>query len=1193
MRAGDGAHVNPRRRRLPQLGRRLVLPAAVLVVALAPLCAQQPTGKDAKPGDGKAPGKESKPGDGKTPSMEAKPNETPGLGPARPALDKLKFPPDAVIILVDKLHEATELIPKAILVSPEKYQEWQDRIRTLEQQLKGEKSTTHSCKLTGKLDGDYLALRAEFTFATQQAKTPVVLGLQGAHLVDDGDLDKSVPQLDYGDDGFVVRVDKEGAHQLTLNLKVPIGVKRGAGLGSAQERGFELGLPGAPATTLSLELPAEIKDLRINDGVKKSKAPGRWDVPLGLAKQVAVAWKEPQTLAGAGPLLTLEAQIVVKVEENLALLQAELVLEDLRGQAKEWRLLLPPGANPTVKTPAGGAYQWIVPDAKNPWHVLQLKEAASERITVTVQAGVARPTAKLAVGPFAVMGGFRQQGSVLVQATPDALRGQRLVYHRQGEVTQRELPKSLPGVENLAYFQYATVAPSGTTATKPPLELEFKASAGLAETQVDHTLRLKGEGAVKFVETTTRIQAKSLADVTDHLDVQLPRGKPAGLEALSAAPALGFPALVPWLGVLPAAARPTWAAPLEFRWEEEGSELPAPDGSRRVRLRWSRNDAKQFALTIHGKYAVAAGARSVRLELPRPLGSLDRGGSLSVSSGPLVELLTGPPGAEEAAPERHHWQRPTETAPATVDLAWRPHQPTFAVSAVADVVVHGHSAQVKEHLQFTAPSGTAAAPANLRLLVPAAAKQVAVESGGKLLGEPNPDTGVVWVALQTDAALKVDLVLQYDVLLPRGDDRADPAPAPQAWELPLVWPDAATRRDAKVRFWSAPGTVLALAPAGRDWHERGIENVPQRDSLPALVVHGAGANVPLTVQARAAGQTPLASLLCERTLIQVRLDAEGNQFYRARFLVRKLAARQLTLELPVPVRDHLLGDNLQAVRFGPDKQEKALPWNDPTKYTVTIQVPGELPNSQAQAVFLDVEYKVPAALVEVKRFGQAVLHPPRWRGDVLPGSVRWQVDLPSDEIALVVGGGAVLDSRWVLHGWLAAPEASVTGADLEAWLTGREGGDPTPVDLSYWRPGLGAQSLVHLPRQWWLVICSGLVLALGLALYLLPLASPAQWLVVAAACLGVAAAALFWPALLPPLIYGCEPGLAVLLALLGLQWLLQERYRRQVVVMPGFARRQTGSSLSRGQAAKPREPSTVDAPLASPGAVNAPVIRDQ
>lgn len=1145
--------------------------------------------KDAgkQPGQEKQAGKELKQADGK---KDGKSND--GSPPPSATLDKLKLPADAIIILVEKAQEVIELIPKAIYMSPAEFEALQNRIRALEQQLKGEKATTHSCKLTGKLEGDYVALKAEFTFSTQQPKTTVVLGLQGAHLVDEGDLDKTAPQLDYGDDGFVVYVAKEGTHHLTLNLKAPVVLKKGPGL-AGPVRGFDLGLPGAPATTLNLELPAAVKEARINDAPKKSKSPGRWDVPLGLAKQVSVAWKEPQAVVGGGPLTVLDANVVVKLDETSAQVQAELALEDLRGQAKEWRLLLPSflakGTEPTVKSLPAGSYQWVLPNGKNLWHVLQLKEAVSERILISFQASVQRPAAKLAIGPFALAGAFRQQGTVLVQAAPEALRGQRLVFHRQGEVTQRDLPKSVPGMENLAYFQYAVLPPPGTNAVKAPVELEFKASTGLAETQADHTVRLKGEADAWYVETMSRIQAKSLAEVTDFLDVQLPRSRLAGLEALTAAPGAAFPASLPWIAALPPRVRMAWALPVEFRWEEEGSELTLPDGTRRARLRWSRQNVKQFTLTIHGKYAVPPGARSVRVELPRPLGILDRGGALSVHSGPSVELLTGPIGAEEPVPERHHWFRQLETAPNSVDLAWRPYQPVMPVTAVLDVTLHERTAQVRQHLQLQGLSAKGATPDNLRFRIAPELKGLAVASGGKLLGNPNGEKPTLWITPFADAAGKCELVLEYDVALPdlalpERDDAVQAQARP--WNVPLVWPEAATRRDAKVRLWCPPGTFPALAQPALDWHERGIESVPGRESFPALVVQGTGAHVPLTLQMRPPSQGALATLLCDRTLIQVHVDEDGNQFYRARFLIRKLAARQLTVEFPVAVRGKDYG--LLAVRLAADKQEKGLPWNDPVWNVATIDLPQELPNFQAQAVFLEMEYKLPAA--EGPRLGQTLLHPPLWHGDVLPGAVRWQVELPADHVALVAGGGAILDYRWTLQGWLLAPAANVTNADLEAWLTGRAGGEPTPVGMTYWRSGLGTQRIVHLPRPWWLLVCSGFVLALGLAMYLIPLGRTLLWLLAAAICVGVVASALLWPAVLPPVLYGCEPGLAVLAVLLGLQWLLQERYRRQVVVMPGFARLQTGSSLTRGgQTARPREPSTVDAPAAPVASVNSSV----
>src|SRR5262249_5422333 len=75
------------------------------------------------------------------------------------------------------------------------------------------------------------------------------------------------------------------------------------------------------------------------------------------------------------------------------------------------------------------------------------------------------------------------------------------------------------------------------------------------------------------------------------------------------------------------------------------------------------------------------------------------------------------------------------------------------------------------------------------------------------------------------------------------------------------------------------------------------------------------------------------------------------------------------------------------------------------------------------------------------------------------------------------------------------------------------------------------------------------------------------------------AGAVLWPALLAPVLYGCQPGACVLVLVLGAQWMLHRRYRRRVVFMPGFTRMKAGSSLVRGAAPpRPRDPSTIDAP---------------
>ena len=70
---------------------------------------------------------------------------------------------------------------------------------------------------------------------------------------------------------------------------------------------------------------------------------------------------------------------------------------------------------------------------------------------------------------------------------------------------------------------------------------------------------------------------------------------------------------------------------------------------------------------------------------------------------------------------------------------------------------------------------------------------------------------------------------------------------------------------------------------------------------------------------------------------------------------------------------------------------------------------------------------------------------------------------------------------------------------------------------------------------------------------------------------------------------GLQPGLLVTVLLACIHWLLKERYRRQLVFMPGFTRTKTGSSLVRNQNGHQiREASTVDSPATSPAKLALP-----
>ena len=463
--------------------------------------------------------------------------------------------------------------------------------------------------------------------------------------------------------------------------------------------------------------------------------------------------------------------------------------------------------------------------------------------------------------------------------------------------------------------------------------------------------------------------------------------------------------------------------------------------------------------------------------------------------------------------------------------------------------------------------------------VPATVRGLKVLAGGTL---QSLDAGreTAWIASPADPAAREPVVVEYDFPLPGlaaapEDPRISHA---RRFQVPLLWPESATRAESRVRFWCDPGTVPMLAGADLapgPWRDQGTEVVVGRDSLPALVVAGDGLNLSLNVRVLEPGGPAQPGVVVDRALIQVTVDEEGTEFYRARFVLSKLGSSHLDVELPASPAALMLQVALD---------HKALPWRleEPGSKVVRLSVE---PSLYTQPVVLDLAYRQVHSRPEGEYLWRSSLHAPVLRGEVLLGRVRWQVTFPGSLVSLVPSGDAFVEQHWGWHGWLPRPEPATTAAELEHWLGAGESGDvPALPSLVCWRTGLGSLPLLRVPQQVWLLACSGLFLAVGLGLSFVPWNRFTFWLLALVLALGVGAALVLWPSIVPAILYGCQPGVLVLLLVLGLQLMLQRRYRRQVVFMPGFTRLKPGSSLVRsGGAGRPREASTIDAPPGSHG----------
>ncbi len=201
------------------------------------------------------------------------------------------MPAGGVVILVDETKDPRSFFPRMVILTPEKHQELMNRIAQLEKQLNGDRKPPHTCILQASVEGDAVRMRANLHFQVEHARTNVLIGFRGAQLSEatirpSGEGKTWQPALiDAGADGYAVLAESPGEYDLQVQLRVPLARSNAGARAPAAERSFELALPGAAVTTMKLDLPEPVKELRWNKtNVENPPAPQteekHWEVAL-------------------------------------------------------------------------------------------------------------------------------------------------------------------------------------------------------------------------------------------------------------------------------------------------------------------------------------------------------------------------------------------------------------------------------------------------------------------------------------------------------------------------------------------------------------------------------------------------------------------------------------------------------------------------------------------------------------------------------------------------------------------------------------------------------------------------------------------------------------------------------------------------------------------------------------------------
>jgi|GEM_PF-2011002 hypothetical protein len=1146
-------------------------------------------------------------------SVPAKANENKGEGRSSrqgggeraSAKPGTMLPADAVIILCDQANETLDLLPKAVILRPEKYQELLDQIDKLKKQIENPKNENAvpptRCFLRGKVEAGAVRLEAEFSGTAERADTLVSLACSQAG-ASSAQTDGHMAQIRRSNTGgFLVRLDKAGEYHVKLDLLVPLVGREGS------SRGFELTLPRAVITQLELDLPSNCTDVRLGGQLLKDlQLPGlelknnhlRGSPGLGPVDKLDLSWKEARPSVGE-PLRIAEGRIQARLDAVGLTTQADLSLTAEGAPTKVWRLLVPRNAEIKVLASDKEApieHRMETDDKKYAFASLRtiyLKEARSDPLHVQVKSPLLPLSPRgsaMPIGPFFVFDAARQTGTVLVR---NQVRSLHLDYRGHGDMQLRRLETEeskgdVPATVATLVYSNIPLVEGPTAATGPQslswLDLEAVRVPVQMRMRVSHTLTLH-KASSKAEESSSLASQRAYWHVTTTI---APATKWADVEPLKI--------FVP----------PNWEP------ADENVLMPPTSPPRWVTVPSALlREAPTQAQRLEGRYKASYKAEEhAVLKLPQPQGTIESC-EVKIEAPADVEVVLN--NVEQSSLELTRQPRPNEQTwrcrgvlgeELGIDVSWRPYRPELRVTAVVDLTLNGHRGEVRHELRLQLPPTP---PSFVTLRVPA------------ILGDTlhiQDEQGQDLRSLRTESLADEQRQLADKADKPADADRLSPGrlrlPVPtkesgKEWRLllhyttrlgekdrtprkgepllvPLVTLEQATTGDFKVRIWSEPGFLPRVASPR--WEEQSIEEVKDR-ALPMLVLRTAKFNTPLrlVLSEQAAG----FSALVERALMRVQLEEGGTQRWQASFRLRQITDRHLDLLMPAPVvtlnaqfsfNGHkvipvVVNDQGENSGGGAIARLHLPPLGD-------RQQTGNANDNQGPAnpsSILEVFFQSPPGRSSGSPLHTTLQPPQILRATGAP--ICWQVSLPPNRVLLAPESAPGVERIWTRRGWLLlAAELSVP----PEWRR-----DYESAALVCWQAPNVPIVLTHAPQLAWLLVCSLGLSVVGLGLYGGARVHGQEgsrlaawfWPLLILFTLAIAIAVLFRPTLLFALIYGCEPGAVVLLAVVGVQWLMHQRYRRQIVFLPSFSRGRAGSSLIR-KSPSPRppsgEPSTVDAP---------------
>jgi hypothetical protein len=1079
--------------------------------------------------------------------------KTPADQPNKPKT----FPSDAIIVVSENLQQALSAMPAgSVILSPKQYQELMERINRLERERSRAPSAMllSVCRIRGKVvrptppapEGDMAELRLELEFRTDAPNAVVPVPVKGARLVK-ATLDGETPVWGPDSENLSVLIKEPRVCILKLDLLAPV-------MQSGAERKIVLDkVPTAAVTSLALTVSETVRSAAVKGSgpvaVERGTAGADSNLnaeALGMLSRLELTWQVEVPETPLPPQLEVVGEQRSTVETAHTETVTVLRFKVRQGRMSQCRLRLPADLQDlrVEQLRDGGesrpeAWRGSLTKAEESYLLAVPQPLTANDMPLTLrlcwrQKTPTQPAVALLLAPIEVIEPGESLSSGTIQVSVASELRPRLLPVGLARMEPR--PEDLTSSGAVFAYRYGQPSARLEVFTEPAPLLP-----SLAEVQLAHQLRISEQA----LQLTTEIDVLRTARLgVQEIDVQWPAGWEFSRSMLFTSPQVTGTEHDPVTGILRLRLTGRPAGPFKLKLS---GKLLAPTLQR-----------AEFLLP-HVKQLV--GENSGRAETAqlqqREATVVIEAENLEARLEPGTSGLSGTvqPAADIPLPLRGTTSFAATAEPARLKLSWNKRRPV--VPSRADLYLHASALQLRQQFQFAArlalpPTLEFLAPRSLLpfLRITVSGKNAEGKTACHLVAfKERRGMGFetdVEVSFPLPANLRGDLTVQAEYLLPRPS-----ATQPEQIRVDLLRPRPtllAVAEPVEVRCWC--GAALRLACQADGWSTAKLTTLPDTHVPPSLELQAVGWEKPLTLTVQPVAEDPLPDVNAERVLVEVRPMPDDRLAYRVRLRLTQVRAARLRLLLDAEPGEVLL-ENAYAHRQAIPVDQWQMEAAGPGRTRLTLPV---TPRWLSQSILLELRFQVnrpTQSWLTLRQQAPGI----SLEGRARQGTTRWRWEAPAGALLLWHSSALRPEQDWHWFGWAVPPAPSSLGGEMGTWIDpdGEAARLPDLPAYGFTQAARGGQlTVVQVPPLLWCGAGSLLVLTLGWLAWQRMLAT--RWLWGGAAAALLLLLAFGSETLLLALAFAIQPGLVVLGGLILFHWLRQQRWKRQIVMLPGFTR---------------------------------------